>query len=96
MNYKMVTAADQFPAEDHYAAVVFGKIYIPGDARSKAAPGHGYPAHEKSITEYIAFASRDDMLAWVSFQERQPVKQKYRVFKSTPLPVEVAIAVKVG
>ena len=48
------------PKTKHYAILTFGSITIPGDERSRTAPGHGYPEHSESTAEYIAFDNREE------------------------------------
>lgn len=62
MEYKNI------PRAEHYAIFVFGSITIPGDERSRQAPGHGYPEHQQSTIDYLVFADREEMEKWVDKQ----------------------------
>lgn len=83
----------------HFAALVFSTIHIPGDERSRTNPGHGYPAENKPVAEYIAFDSRDEMERWVSQQETKASQyslKDYQVIEVKPLAVEVKASVSIG
>jgi len=54
------------PKTAHYAIIVFSSFYVPGDARSQSAPGHGYPAHTEQTSEYIVFENKSEWEAEVS------------------------------
>lgn len=83
----------------HYAALVFSSIHIPGDERSRTNPGHGYPAEDKGVVEYIAFHSREEMERWVQDAE-QPARhcshKDYQIIEAKPLTVKVTASVAVG
>ena len=49
---KEATKPGDIPDGPHWAIVVFGSIYIPGDERSRTNPGHGYPGGTESTTSY--------------------------------------------
>lgn len=63
-----------------YAAIVTRSIWIPGDERSRTAPGHGYPEHSERVTDLIEFRDRSEMEAWVGRQHRPPV-QPFRLIQ---------------
>jgi len=46
------------PNGEHWAIVSARRIVVPGDQRSRDAPGHGYPEHTEVTTEYEAFADK--------------------------------------
>ena len=83
----------------HFAALIFSTVHIPGDERSRTNPGHGYPAENKPVAEYIAFDSRDEMERWVNQQETkasQYSRKHYQVIEVKPLAVEVKASVSFG
>lgn len=83
----------------HFAALIFSTVYIPGDERSRTNPGHGYPAENKPVVEYIAFDSRDEMERWVNDLERKAAqysRKDYQVIEVKPLAVEVKASVSIG
>ena len=58
-----------------YAALVTKSILIPGDKRSRTAPGHGYPKHIEDYLELVTFETKATMEAWVQrscFRDRCP------------------------
>ncbi len=96
MNY--ISTKQKFPKHQHFAALVFSTVYIPGDERSRQAPGHGYPAEDKPVVEYITFDSRDEMEKWVAEQERREnylSAKAYQIIEATPLGVIVKSTVVV-
>ena len=97
MNY--IITKDKARKGPHFAALIFSSVYIPEDERSRTNPGHGYPAENRAIVEYIAFDSRDEMEQWVSRQESREShysSPNYQVIEVKPLVVEVKASVVVG
>jgi len=66
-------APDDVPQGEHYAIVVFGSIWIPGDERSRTNPGHGYPEHTEPRVMYIVFKDREE---WEREIHRRMVNDK--------------------
>lgn len=62
-----VSAASGMPTGEHWAILTFGRITIPGDERSRQAPGHGYPEHDQATLTYEWFDEeavfRDELAA---------------------------------
>lgn len=88
---------NQIPTEPHYAALVTKSTYIPGDERSRQAPGHGYPAHTQLSIDYIAFESEAEMQGWAQKREAQKYGgDAYRIIKAEPLTVQTKVEVKVS
>jgi hypothetical protein len=56
-----VHSSAQMPKGEHWAILEFGSIHIPGDERSRQAPGHGYPEHSEPTIGYEAFDSEAEM-----------------------------------
>lgn len=50
---------DDVPSTEHFAILYFGTIHVPGDERSRQAPGHGYPEHTETKIDYVVFPSRE-------------------------------------
>lgn len=91
-----------FPAEPHYAALVFTTQHIhhEGDERSRTNPGHGYPAHTETINsiDYIILGDSAGAEAWIKETEgkdyRYSDKPKYKVIQANPCNVQTSIQVK--
>lgn len=49
-----------------YIAIEKGSRYVPGDARSVSAPGHGYPEHYEETNEVHRFASMELLKQFLS------------------------------
>ena len=81
------------PGETHYAALVFTTVHIPGDERSRTHPGHGYPANDKPIVQYIAFADEDEMKQWVIDSVKKNIS--FDIIQSTPMETELRSVVSV-
>lgn len=47
--------------DEHWAIVEFSQIFVPGDQRSRDAPGHGYPERYEDNVSYIVFKEK---VAW--------------------------------
>ena len=97
MNY--ISTKDKAQKAPHFAALIFTSVYIPGDERSRTNPGHGYPAENKSVVEYIAFDSREEMQKWVQDRETPRfgmAEKNYLIIEAKPLTVTVTAAVQVG
>ena len=53
----------KIPAGEHWAILEIETVHIPGDERSRTAPGHGYPAHTERYISYDAFTNCSDFEA---------------------------------
>jgi hypothetical protein len=95
MNY--ITTKANARKEPHFAALVFSTVHIPGDERSRTNPGHGYPAENKPVVEYIAFDSRVEMQTWVDRQESDTFsREDYQLIAVNPLVVNVKTTVSIS
>lgn len=47
------------PAGEHWAIVEIVTVHIPGDERSRQAPGHGYPERDEEYIRYTPFTGED-------------------------------------
>lgn len=56
-----VEKPEQMPAGEHWAILIFEttSTYVPGDERSRTAPGHGYPAHYETNSSFQYWACAD-------------------------------------
>lgn len=67
----------------HPAIVVFTSVHIPGDERSRTCPGHGYPAEDRNICQYIVFKDDAEMLKWIEGNNGQACFVALRAKKLT-------------
>lgn len=72
---KRVKGPNDISNEPHFAVITYGtrNVYVPGDARSQAYPGHGYPAHTDVF---------DDIEHWVT-TERSSLEEFITELEST-------------
>lgn len=93
---KYITNPTDIPKGTQYAALVSDSVYIPGDERSKTNPGHGYPAENKSIIQFICFADQNEMKEWVKKREsaKSYGQKPYKIIEFTPLEVAVSVSVE--
>lgn len=78
----------QLPEEPGYLIITQRQVRIPGDERSRTAPGHGYPEH----TEYYASVTwhdEDDIQGELA--ELFLDKTSYRIYRVTPVTVAVDV-----
>jgi hypothetical protein len=59
-NAIFVKKLGDLPPGEHWVILEFAFIHVPGDERSRIAPGHGYPERSEPVVNYIAFASQED------------------------------------
>lgn len=81
-----------FPKEEHYAALLFESVYIPGDERSRTHPGHGYPSSNEPVVKYIQFKDKAEMVKWIGEQKEHT---HFHVILSKPLTISRTINVDV-
>ena len=62
---KYVHFPKDMPSTLHPAVLVFDKVSIPGDERSRTNPGHGYPARDIRVCQYIAFETDYEQKKWI-------------------------------
>lgn len=70
----IVDDISKMPAGEHWAILQNESIHVPGDERSRTAPGHGYPEHtEKSLsyTAYFTFEEFENELKKAYLAQRQ-------------------------
>ena len=57
---KTVTSLSDIPGGEHWAIIRTVSVTIPGDERSRTAPGHGYPEHTQKYVEYVAYTTEEE------------------------------------
>jgi hypothetical protein len=58
---------NNIPRGQHWAILQDESVHIPGDERSRQAPGHGYPEHTETFISYRSFG--DEAAFRVAMQE---------------------------
>jgi len=53
-----VNTPNDIPSGEHWAIITGSSVFIPGDERSRTAPGHGYPEHTEHYIRYEAFTDQ--------------------------------------
>lgn len=91
---KHVKIKSDLPEEPHFAALIFSSVRIPGDTRSRTHPGHGYPAEDRAVVEYIAFDTREDVEEWIERLEKCRSSKVYRIIEVHPRQVATSVRVK--
>jgi hypothetical protein len=59
-NSVYVQKPDQLPKGEHWAIIEGSSVSVPGDERSRTAPGHGYPEHTDYHITYHAFTDKQE------------------------------------
>jgi hypothetical protein len=55
-----VQRTEDIPRCGHWVILDNKSIYIPGDERSRSAPGHGYPESTERYVSYVAYLDREE------------------------------------
>jgi hypothetical protein len=86
---KFVSKLEDIPNTECWVIVSQTNVHIPGDERSRQAPGHGYPEHTESyVTIYEVFTNEEE------FKEVLAIAStKYRGFKVTPYVTKTTVEV---
>lgn len=88
---------NNFPAEKAYGIIQMKGVYIPGDERSRTAPGHGYPERTEYYPELQIFLAEDEWKAEIKklmFSEHG--RKDFRAFVIEPVKVDANIDVVVS
>lgn len=87
----MSTISSIVPDGRHWAIIQIRSIHIPGDERSRTAPGHGYPAHTEQAVVYQAYTALAD---WEHEIERLTIRgEQFRAITADVAKVSVRVAV---
>jgi len=93
---RYVRSKNDIPDYSHYVIVDFETIHIPGDERSRAQPGHGYPATTDTVCRYIVFDTKEE---WVSAIQQRMINpslaNSFVSLVASPARVELGIHVTV-
>jgi hypothetical protein len=89
-----VTDKTRMPTTDHFAILEFSSIHIPGDQRSKDAPGHGYPEHSEKVVTYRAYMDRAEWEAEIQRLELNKFSRPYSALIVTIPKIAIQVTVK--
>lgn len=66
-----VRGPNDVPSGPHFAVIIYDtqSVYIPGDERSRTAPGHGYPAHNESFDTFEHWVTTNQQVLNAFIQE---------------------------
>jgi hypothetical protein len=79
------------PRDAHWAIIETTSVSIPGDERSRANPGHGYPASTETFIAYRAFPSKAE---WTTEIERLTLRgDQFRAIHAEVASVLVNVSV---
>lgn len=84
----------KIPKTEHWAIIIQGSVYIPGDERSKTNPGHGYPEYYQEIIEYKAFEDFEEFKFEVA--RLTNTSKKFVVIKASPLKITTEISIAIA
>lgn len=72
--------------EHHYAVLIFstGSIFVPGDQRSREAPGHGYPEHTEHYDSFEHWVTTDREVLFAFLDELEEERLRPSYFKKGP------------
>jgi hypothetical protein len=91
---KYCTSKNEVPTIPHWAIITFSSICIPGDERSRTAPGHGYPEHYESTASYCAYT---DETEWSKEVKRMSLEKNPENFVAVYVaPATITTKVEVG
>lgn len=81
------------PSLKHWAIITRRSITIPGDQRSRDAPGHGYPEHQEDSIIYQAYSNE---AVWKE-DVRECMNQRYHDWHAVlVIPASVEMDVKIS
>lgn len=91
---KFVHTKKDMPTVPHWAIIEFSSILIPGDARSRECPGHGYPEHSKEMISYEAYLSEQKWKDQIAHREENRYGRSYIAVKVIPAKIHVNVSVE--
>lgn len=101
MKLKQINSAEDMPRKAHFAIIVFDSqnVWIPGDERSRSAPGHGYPERTETFESFKYYATTSKR-EWEEFAKELYSTDKrgkfvaFEVGHVATIDVSVTISVK--
>lgn len=74
---KYVHHVEDIPTGEHWAVITGSSVTIPGDERSRTAPGHGYPEHTENYIEYAVYLKEADFKEEMQRLGESAIKNRY-------------------
>jgi hypothetical protein len=94
---KYPNTIDDLPKGEFYAILKNDGVHIPGDERSRQAPGHGYPAHTRNYLSFQVF-NKEEITAEIENRLKHYPNEKlgkdYIVVKVEPQSVSIKVQVE--
>lgn len=93
-----LTGISQFPEKRSYAIMTMQGVYIPGDERSRTAPGHGYPERTEYYPQLQIFENENEWKEAISklAESRFGAPKSFRAFIIDPIKVDIKVDVQVS
>ena len=95
---KFVSTLKDIPDTECWVIVSETSVHIPGDERSRTAPGHGYPEHtDNYVTVYEVFTNEEEFKIELAHEVKGASLlysgTKLRGFKVTPYTTRTVVEV---
>jgi hypothetical protein len=87
---------DEIPEGECFAIITIGSVHIPGDERSRSAPGHGYPERTEYFPQLQVFTDEEEWKQTIGEMVRANPRQKLRAFVMKPASITTSVLVNVG
>jgi hypothetical protein len=84
------------PTEPHWAIIRSSRIFVPGDQRSREAPGHGYPEHYEDTIEYAAYLNIEEWRLKIENLVREGKSGQFLAIHAIPQIVHLELKMTVG
>jgi len=89
-----ISSLKDIPKSRHYVIVTVQSVFIPGDERSREAPGHGYGARTEHYPSIQVFENEQDWLKEI--QELTERKTEFSAYLAVPAEIETKTTVNVS
>jgi hypothetical protein len=84
------------PKAPFFALLKPESVTIPGDERSRTAPGHGYPEHSVDYWSLEVFLSKEDLVAEVQRLGRSDRHRDVQPIMVTPFGMKIEVSIEVS
>jgi hypothetical protein len=94
---KFVSKLEDIPNIECWVIISQTSVHVPGDERSRQAPGHGYPEHTDTyVTVYEVFTNEEEFKAELAHEVKSYQtysSNRFRGFKLTPYTTRTVVEV---